>query len=194
MDRDKITEQVLEKLGQVKGVGATKLLSSEDRETIRKMEEKADQMTLMGLGRGDNQGVKKVLDMDVLVSFLTDMDYEWPCGPNVILKHKDKKVGEDTEDAERLKEVEKSSDSLVIGNIIIYDKEILMEANSSKEPLVVVLPPKECEPVGCIEGVSDAILASPSTPTDEYIKEKMCETNECGSGTFLLGFDFENKS
>lgn len=192
MDRDKIIEQVLEKLGQVKGVGATTLLSSEDREIIRKMEEKADQMTLMGLGRGDNQGVKKVLDMDVLVSFFTDMDYEWPCGPNVILKHKDKKVGEDTEDAERLKEVEKSSDSLVIGNIIIYDKGVLMEANSSKEPLVVVLPPKECESVGCIEGVGDAILASPSSPTDEYIKERMYEKNEFGSGTFLLGFDFEN--
>jgi hypothetical protein len=193
LNRDKITEKVLEKLGQVKGVGATTLLSSEERETIRKMEEKADQMTLMGLGRGDNQGAKKVLDMDVLVSFLTDMDYEWPCSPNVILKHKDKKVGEDTENTERIKEVEKSADSLVIGNIIIYDKGVLMEANSSKEPLVVILPPKQCESVSCIEGISDAILASPSPPTDEYLKERMCEKNERGSGTFLLGFDFENK-
>ncbi len=191
MNKEEIIEKVQKELKGIKGVGRTIVLDEEDRKNIALLEEKADQMTLMGLGRGDNKGVKTVLQKDVIIPFETTMEYKWPCGPNVILMHDDKVVGEDIEDPEKLKGLEKCEESLVIGNIVIYDKCILTSLNSKSEPLVVVLPPKPCSEVECVPQVCNATLASPSPPTDEYLKEKMGLKNVHGSGSFLLGFDIE---
>lgn len=189
MENEDIINKVIEELSRVKGVGQCKVLTNEDRRIIGEMEAKADEMTLMGIGRGDNKGVKEVLKSDFLLVFTTDMDYEWPPAPNVILMQKGEVVGEDTDDEEKLKEIEKSNEAIVMGNIIIYDKCALSSIGGKCEPLVVVLPPKKCTEIECLPQISSAHLASPSPPTDEYLKERICQSNECGTGTFLLGFD-----
>ncbi|WP_135605934.1 hypothetical protein [Methanococcoides sp. NM1] len=191
MEKDEIIKTVRDGLECMVGVGKTLVLNEEDRKTIAQLEEKADQMTLMGLGRGDNKGVKTVLQRDVIIPFQTTMEYKWPCGPNVILMHDDKVVGEDIDDADKIKSLEQSSDSLVIGNIVIYDKSVLTSLNSKSEPLVVVLPSKPCNEIEELPHVCNATLASPSPPTDEYLKELMGLESEHGTGSFLLGFDIE---
>ncbi|WP_445474823.1 hypothetical protein ACT9XH_10720 [Methanococcoides methylutens] len=191
MEKDEIIKTVREGLECMVGVGRTLVLNEEDRKTIAQLEEKADQMTLMGLGRGDNKGVKTVLQRDVIIPFQTTMEYKWPCGPNVVLMHDDKVVGEDIDDADKIKSLEQSSDSLVIGNIVIYDKSVLTSLNCKSEPLVVVLPPKPCGEIDELPHVCNATLASPSPPTDEYLKERMGLESEHGTGSFLLGFDIE---
>ncbi|AKB85915.1 hypothetical protein [Methanococcoides methylutens] len=191
MDKDEIIKTVREGLEQMVGVGRTLVLNEEDRKIIAQLEEKADQMTLMGLGRGDNKGVKTVLQCDVIIPFQTTMEYEWPCGPNVLLMHDGEVVGEDIDDADKLKSMEQNSECLVIGNIVIYDKSVLTSLNCKSEPLVVVMPPKPCDDVECLPHVCNATLASPSPPTDEYLKERMGLESEHGTGSFLLGFDFE---
>jgi hypothetical protein len=40
-------------------------------------------------------------------------------------------------------------------------------------------------------GVHNAYIASPSTPSDEYMKRIIECEQVMGSGTFLLGFDLE---
>ncbi|MBP2030892.1 hypothetical protein J2755_001840 [Methanohalophilus levihalophilus] len=192
MEKENIINQVIEELSKIKGIGHCEVLSDEDRRTISEMEAKADEMTLMGLGRGDNKGVKEVLKSDVLLVFTTDMDYEWPPAPNVILMQDGEVVGEDTDDEDKLKEYAESNDALVMGNIVIYNKCALSSMGGKCEPLVVVLPPKKCTEVECLPEISSAHLASPSPPTDEFLKERICQSNECGSGTFLLGFDIIN--
>ncbi|WP_135609568.1 hypothetical protein [Methanococcoides sp. AM1] len=193
MEKDEIIKTVREGLECMVGVGKTLVLNDEDCKTIAQLEEKADQMTLMGLGRGDNKGIKAVLQRDVIIPFQTTMEYKWPCGPNVILMHDDKVVGEDIDDADKIKSLEQSSDSLVIGNIVIYDKSVLTSLNSKSEPLVVVLPPKPCVEIEELPHICNVTLASPSPPTDEYLKERMGLESEHGTGSFLLGFDFECK-
>ena len=189
MDKAGVISEVIDELSKVKGVGHCEVLSDEDRNTIREMEAKADEMTLMGLGRGDNKGVKQVLNSDVLIVFTTDRDYQWPPAPNVILMQNGEVIGEDTDDEEKLKELADSNDVIVMGNIVIYNKSALSTMGGKCEPMVVVLPPKKCNEVECMSSVSSAHLASPSPPTDEYLKERICQSNEHGSGTFLLGFD-----
>jgi hypothetical protein len=193
VEREEVIKNVEREIKAVKGVGYTYILDDEDRKNISELEEKADQMTLMGLGIGDNKGVKEVLKCDIVMPFTTDMEYEWPPDPNVILMHKGEMVGEDVSDPEKLKEWEGKEDTLVIGNIVIYGKSVLTSVMGGSEPLVVVLPPKECPPVAKVSGVKEAILASPSPPTDEYLKEKMDLASKCGAGTgsFLLGINFE---
>ncbi|MCD4821091.1 MAG: hypothetical protein K8R11_03255 [Methanococcoides sp.] len=191
MEKDDIIKMVREGLECITGVGKTLVLDDEDRKVIAKLEEKADQMTLMGLGRGDNKGVKAVLQSDVIIPFQTTMEYKWPCGPNVLLMHEDNVVGEDINDPEKLQSFENDAESLVIGNIVVYDKGFLTALNSKSDPLVVVMPPKPCDEVECLSHVCNAILASPSPPTDEYLKEKMGLQSVHGTGSFLLGFNFE---
>lgn len=192
MQREEVIKNVESEIKSVKGVGETFIINEDDRKAISELEKKADQMTLMGLGIGDNQGVKKVLTCDIVMPFTTDMNYEWPPDPNVVLMHNGEMVGEDMSDACKLKEWEEKDDALVIGNIVIYGKSILTNVMGGGEPLVVVLPPKDCPPVEKVAGVKEAILASPSPPTDEYLKERMNLKMEAGTGTFLLGINFED--
>ena len=190
MQREEVIKNVESAIKAVKGVGETFIINEDDKKTIAELEKKADQMTLMGLGIGDNQGVKNVLKCDIVMTFTTDMNYEWPPDPNVVLMHNGEMVGEDMSDPEKLKEWENKDDALVIGNIVIYGKSILSTVMGGGEPLVVVLPPKECPPVAKVAGIKEAILASPSPPTDEYLRERMNLKLEAGAGTFLLGINF----
>ncbi|MDI3539613.1 MAG: hypothetical protein PWR29_147 [Methanolobus sp.] len=191
MQRDEIIEQVSCCIKNMKGVGDILILTDQDREIIRELEKKADQMTLMGLGIGDNKGVKQVLENDVIFAFTTNMDFKWPAGPNVILMHHGCVVGEDVDDQQKLEEFKCCKTNLVIGNIVIYDTGVLKRVDSKKDPLVVVMPPKPCPELDGIPMVCNATLASPSPPSDEYMKERMGLQNIHGTGTFMLGFDFE---
>lgn len=191
MEHDGIIENVKNCIISMKGVGTTLLLNEEDRGTIRELEKKADEMTLMGLGRGDNKGVKAVLNTDVIFAFTTNMDFKWPEGPNVILMHDECIVGQDLDDETKLEEMKNCKDKLVIGNIVIHDTSILKKMDGKNDPLIVVLPPKPCEEVECVDKVCNVVLASPSPPTDEYLKERIGLENIHGTGTFLLGFDFD---
>jgi len=191
MQREEIIENVEHQIKSVKGVHETYILNEDDRLMINELETKANQMTLMGLGIGDNKGVKCVMGCEIVMPFTTDMDYQWPPDPNVILMHNGEVVGEDVSDPDKLKEWEQNDDSLVIGNIVIYGKSALSTLTGKSNPLVVVMPPKECPAVENVPGVREAILASPSPPTDEYLKKRMNLECEHGIGTFLLGINFE---
>jgi hypothetical protein len=188
---DEIIDNVKKSIMDMKGVGTTLLLNEEDRETVRELEKKADEMTLMGLGKGDNKGVKEVLKKDVIFAFITNMDFCWPEGPNVILMHNDCVVGQDLDDEAKLEELKSCKDKLVIGNIVIYDTSVLKKMDVKNNPLIVVMPPKPCKEVENVDKVCNVVMASPSPPSDEYLKEKMGLENVHGTGTFLLGFDFD---
>ncbi|MDY0388989.1 MAG: hypothetical protein RBT65_18100 [Methanolobus sp.] len=114
MEHDEIIENVKKSVISMKGVGTTLLLNEEDRGVIRELEKKADEMTLMGLGRGDNKGVKTVLNTDVIFAFTTNMDFKWPEGPNVILMHNECIVGEDTDDEAKLEEMQNAMINLLL--------------------------------------------------------------------------------
>jgi hypothetical protein len=105
--------------------------------------------------------------------------------------HHDRLVGEDLDDQCKLNELTNCKDNLIIGNIVIYDKDLLRSIDSKNDPLLVVLPPKPCPEVEELSHICNVVLASPSPPTDEYLKQKMGLEQVHGTGTFILGFDFE---
>lgn len=191
MQHEEIIDAVKKRLKEMKGVGETIVLDEIDKSQISELEKKADEMTLMGLGRGDNKGIKEVLKRSVVIALTTDMDFVWPSGPNVILMHHDCVVGEDIDDQCKLDELKNCDDNLIIGNIVIYDKNILKSLDPKKDPLTVVLPPKPCKEVEELPHICNAVLSSPSPPTDEYIKNKIGLPNTHNTGTFILGFDYE---
>lgn len=173
----------------MKGVEDTYVLTEEDREKILALEKEAEGAVLMGLGVGDNQGIKEVFKRQVIIAFTTNMEYVWPEGPNVILMQYGEKVGEDVYDPEKLEECKKCKDMMVMGNFVLYRNAVPKPKEATKEPLTVVLPPQKCPEVECACGATNVVLGSPSTPSDEYIRNRMGLKPEKGQGTFIIGFD-----
>jgi hypothetical protein len=184
-----VIQDVICRIKAIKGVEDTYILNEEDKEKIFELEKKAEGAVLMGLGVGDNQGIKEVLKCQVIIAFTTNMNYVWPEGPNVVLMQYGEKVGEDVYDPEKLEECKKCNDMIVMGNFVIYKNAVPKPKDAKKEPITVVLPPQKCQDVECVEGIINAVLASPSTPSDEYIRSVMDLKPALGLGTFIIGFD-----
>jgi hypothetical protein len=184
-----VIQDVVCRIKAIKGVEDTYILSEEDKDKIFELEKKAEGAVLMGLGVGDNQGIKEVFKRQVIIAFTTNMNYVWPEGPNVVLIQYGEKIGEDVYDPEKLEECKKCNDMLVMGNFVIYRNAVPKPKDTKKEPITVVLPPQKCQDVECVEGVINAVIASPSTPSDEYIRSVMDLKPALGLGTFIIGFD-----
>lgn len=189
MECKTVIQDVICRIKAMKGVEDTYILSEEDKKKIFELEKKAEGAVLMGLGVGDNRGIKEVFKRQVIIAFTTNMNYVWPEGPNVVLMQYGEKVGEDVYDPEKLEECKKCNDMLVMGNLVIYKSCVPKPKDAKKEPITVVLPPKKCQDVECVEGVNNAVIASPSTPSDEYIRSVMGLKPAAGLGTFIIGFD-----
>jgi len=185
-----IIQDVLCRIKAIKGVEDTYVLNEKDKEKIFELEKKAEGAVLMGMGVGDNQGIKEVLKREIIIAFTTNMDYVWPEGPNVILMQYGEKVGEDIYDPEKIEECKKCKDMMVMGNFVIYRSAVPKPKEAGKEPLTVVLPPQKCEDLECVSSINNIVLASPSTPSDEYIRSVMGLKPAIGLGTFIIGFDF----
>ena len=189
MECKNVIQDVICRIKAIKGVEDTYILSEEDKDKIIELEKKAEGAVLMGLGIGDNQGIKEVFKRQVIIVFTTNMNYVWPEGPNVLLMQYGEKVGEDVYDPEKLEECKKCKDMLVMGNFVIYRSAVPKPKDAKKEPITVVLPPQKYQDVECVEGAINAVLASPSTPSDEYIRSVMSLKPAAGLGTFIIGFD-----
>lgn len=189
MECKDVIQDVICKIKAIKGVEETYILDEKDKEKVIELEKKAEGAVLMGLGVGDNQGTKEVFKRQIIIAVTTNMDYVWPEGPNVVLMQYGEKVGEDIYDPEKLEECKKCKDMVVMGNFVIYRSAVTKPKDAKKEPITVVLPPQKCQEVEYVTGVINAILASPSTPSDEYIRSVMGLKPELGHGTFLIGLD-----
>lgn len=120
----------------MKGVEDTYILSEEDKEKIFELEKKAEGAVLMGMGVGDNRGIKEVLKRQLIIAFTTNMDYVWPEGPNVILMQYGEKVGEDIYDPEKLEECKMCKDMMVMGNFVIYRSAVPKPKDAKKRSLL----------------------------------------------------------
>ncbi|MDV0447080.1 hypothetical protein MsAg5_09540 [Methanosarcinaceae archaeon Ag5] len=176
-------EEVKAHLAQVKGVDQIFLLSDDDKAEIDKLEEAANGNVLMGMGEGDNQGVKEVFKKECIICFTTTREYVWPEPPNVIMMQGGEMVGFDCS-AEDVCKYEGHADYLVMGTFIIDKTKI---PSASGKP-VVILPPKPYV-MGDACQIKEAVLGSPSTPSDEYIRKVYNFDKSPDKGTFFLGFD-----
>ncbi len=189
MECKDIIQDVICRIKAIKGVEETYILTEKDKEKIFELEKKAEGAVLMGLGVGDNQGIKEVFKRQIIIAFTTNTNYVWPEGPNVILMQFGEKIGEDVYDPQKLEECKKCKDMMVMGNFVIYKNTVPKPKDAKKEPITVVLPPQKCQELECANGVINAVLASPSTPSDEYIRSVTGLKPGAGLGTFLIGFD-----
>jgi len=171
-----VIEDVVSRIKSIRGVRQVLILTEEDKRRVLELEREAEQRVMMGLGLGDNRGVKVALRCDVVVAFITDAEYEWPPGPNLVLTWKGKVIGED----------------VVMGNFVVYKDRVPMPSLIAEEPPLAVFPPKPCPEIENVPRIYNAVQGSPSPPADTYLKKRMnTDLRDPRLGTALVGFNLE---
>lgn len=184
-------DKVRIKLNSTKGIEQIVLLNAVDRMKIIELEKEDEKVRSVLFGKKNNLGVKQVLDCDVMMAFLTNREFEWPAN-NIKLMHGDKVIGGDVTDSVKLQEYQEHSGYCVFGNIVVeLDK--LVKKGSSSDSICMVVNPKPFPYIDHIPWISDALMASPSRFTDEYIRSRsqLNGKKHC-VGSFLLGFNIKN--
>ena len=180
-----LVESVKNFLLQVKGVETVFILTEKEKEDIAALEKEAEGKVLMGMGEGDNQGVKEVFKREHIFCITTNKEYVWPEPPNVLMVQGGVVVGFDCSGEDAAK-YEKDPNYLVMGTFVVSKTKV---PNSAGKP-IVVLPPKPCD-LGGVEHACDGILGSPSTPSDEYIRKMHDFIVSPEKGTFFVGFNIK---
>lgn len=193
MHSEEIVKEVLSRISMIKGVQQTLVLTAEDRRKILELEEEAEKELISGLGYRDNQGVKEALKRDVVVAFITGGDYVWPSGPNLILKWKDKVIGEEITEAQ-IEEYRSKKNAILIGKFVLYKDRMPDPSEMAKEPTTAVFPPKSLSNLKDVKGIRDTVQGSPYLLSDTYLKRRMnAELDDVGLGTAMMGFNFERR-
>ncbi|MBO4302832.1 hypothetical protein J5839_05810 [Methanosarcinaceae archaeon] len=184
MADNSLMEKVRAFLLTVPGIEECFVIDEEMKEEIDRLEEQANGQVLMGMGEGDNQGMKAVAERQHMIGFTTNRSYVWPEPPNVIMMQGDMVIGFDCS-KEQAAEYEKTGKYAVIGTFVMP---LDAKPKTGGKPKVI-LPAKPYPLVEENCGVRNAVIGSPSTPSDDYIHEKLPIAKKEGNGTVFLGFD-----
>jgi len=185
-----IVEKIMDELRSVKGIEKAMHLDEMDLQKTMELEENDRINDPRFFGEKNNVGVKKAFRSDIIMSFVTNKEFEWP-RDIIQIVYLGQIVGRDISDSVELEEYKKRRDCCVMGNIVVhYDK--FLNINSASETPTMVINAKPFPVIENIPQVCDAIITSPSRSTDGYIKSKMDVENKSHVGTFLVGIQLED--
>ncbi|WP_406656343.1 hypothetical protein V7O62_10840 [Methanolobus sp. ZRKC2] len=185
-----VAEKAIDILHITKGVENAFFLDECEVQQIIKLEKQDEETNSLYFGKKHNIGVKQALRADVLIAFVTNKEYDWP-RDNLKIMYQGETIGKDVSDASEIKRYKSSDDHCVFGNIVInYEK--VRDFKDMSEPPLLVISGKPCKEIEDMAFVSEALIASPSRLTDDYIRSKFPLSNELHVGSFLLGLYLEN--
>ncbi|KXS44753.1 hypothetical protein HWN40_11735 [Methanolobus zinderi] len=182
-------ENAIGLLHATRGVEKAFLLDEHDIIQIRQLEVQDGLTGSSYFGKKRNIGVKQALRADILLAFITNKDYEWP-RDNLKIMHGGEIIGRDISDPDEMDMYQNSSEHCVFGNIVVNCQKIRELRKKPKAP-VLVISGKPWKGIESMDFVSEAVIASPSRLTDEYLKSKILSKSKLHIGTFLLGLDLE---
>jgi hypothetical protein len=192
MDPEQIDNIMTVAFSKVKGLMETRPFSNDDRRKMLGIEQEAEKNAFMGLGNVVNAGVREVLACGLIYVALTNMDFEWGCGPSLVMKKGQELVGEEVRDKQRLAELSDRKDVWFMHqNFVVYKDKVSFPQDLMKKICHFEIPGLPAE--WCL--VEDenfecrsVIYANPSTLGDIYLKKQYFnEIDEKGLGTILIG-------
>ena len=192
MDPEQIDKILTVAFSKVEGLINTSPFSNDDRPKMLDIEQEAEKNAFMGLGNVVNAGVREVLACGLIYAALTNMDFEWGCGPSLVMKKGEELVGEEVRDKQRLAELSNRKDVWFMHqNFVVYKDKVSFPQDLMKKICHFEIPGLPAE--WCL--VEDEnfecrsiIYANPSTLGDIYLKKQYFnEIDEKGLGTILIG-------
>jgi len=189
MIRHALTIDEVEKVLQsIKGIVDVERLNNQGRAEILDLEQKAEQVLMMGLAKTVNRGLRNAIDRDVTYAAIHDPDLRHPPGSTVIWVREDEIIGEEVWDKAIIEELKKREDVLFIGEgFILYTDKI---RRMQKTEMTVVFPGLPVPELQDIDKIGDIVSATLSAPADLHIKRKLgWSTTDPKIGTILIGFN-----
>ncbi|MGQ9718316.1 MAG: hypothetical protein ACUVWK_00440 [Nitrososphaerales archaeon] len=189
MNIDKTLEKVERVLRGIKGTLDVKRLSSEHRDKIldleRTFEEASNESRCYY-----NEGIREVLEKREVMVLIHSLEFRHPPTPFVKWRLGGVEVGEEVWDAKSIEELKENKNVLFIGKTFIIRRDRLK--NSPLKNFEVLFPPLPFPELEGLDGIRDAVSASPSCLTDIYIKHVMELDDKLG--IIFIGFDLSDSS
>jgi len=186
--REQGDELILAALLRVKGIVEVAPLAAGDRQQVRAIEQEVEAKSLLGLGKVVNVGVQGVLECDWVYVALTDLDFDWTCRPNLLMKKGDEVVGEEVTDKETIDRLAGNENAWFLHkNFVVYKDRVSFPQDVMKKICYFEIP---CHPAQWPVGIQcrSVVYASPSTPGDVFLKQQYFQGRDTkGSGTVLIG-------
>jgi hypothetical protein len=192
LEREKADELILNALRLVKGITTATPLLDGDRQKVLELEDQAEAKSLMGLGRVINAGIREVAECDWVYVALTNMDFEWGCRSNLIMKKDDEIVGEEVTDQETIARLACDKNVWFMHkNFVVYKDKVSFPQDVMKKICYFEIPVHPADWC-CLEesGLQcmSIIYGSPTTPCDIFLKNQYFHGADVrGSGTVLIG-------
>ena len=191
-ERKQADEAVLAALSRVKGIVKAVPVADEDRQGVLSIEREAESKSLMGLGKVINAGIQAVVACDWVYVALTNMDFDWSCRPNLLMKKDDQIVGEEVTDKETIARLATDKNVWFMHkNFVVYRDKVSFPQDVMKKICYFEIP---CHPADwCILengelNCHSIIYGSPSTLCDVFLKDHYFQGADVqGSGTVLIG-------
>jgi|Deesub1362A_J573_1020465.scaffolds.fasta_scaffold02149_3 hypothetical protein len=183
-------EEFVKLLINMRGIISVALLTGEEREQVERLEKEAEKRMLMGMGRGQNIGMREVMKKRYVFVCATTLEFKWPRKDLLRILYAGEVVGRDIYDKKELEELRAKGD-IVMGNIVLFRNKVRhlkakRENRELNEGFTVQILPLELPELSRY----GAVAASPSTPTDLYLKKLLNIPTDDGSlGTILVGVD-----
>jgi hypothetical protein len=188
VNAEKQEEVIRTALSRIKGFLEVVPLADEDRQELRDIEQEVEAKSLLGLGKVINKGVQGVLECDLILVALVNMDFDWSCHPNLVMKKGDEIVGEEVTHQPTIDSLTGREDVWFLHkNFVIYKDRVCFPQDVMKKICYFEIP---CHPAEWPVGVpcQSVVYCSPSTPADIFLKNKYFqERDEKGTGTVLIG-------
>lgn len=173
---------------RVKGFVEAVSLEDEDRQELRAIEQEVETRSLLGLGKVINMGVQGVLKCDLVFVALVNMDFDWSCRPNLVMKKGEEVVGEEVTDQPTIDRLAARENVWFLHkNFVIYKDRVSFPQDVMKKICYFEIP---CHPAEWPVGIHchSVVYGSPSTPADIFLKKKYFQgKDERGTGTVLIG-------
>ena len=182
---------VLETLNNVKGVKKFKVLSTEEKKRILKLEEEVEDKIAYGMCKTINLGIREAINRDYTVALVIDTSiYEYPHHPSMVMVYDDKIVGEEIKDLKKIDELKK-----IRTNFFLWDKFViytlrLPKGKEARQRLRLIYNPRGVSQFDIIGCVKEGIFGTPSSEGDILVKNLLDYISKDSIlGTCLIGFD-----
>ena len=187
-----IDEILIEAIVQVRGIVRIAPLDRAGRDELARIEREAEEHSLMGLGKVVNTGVREVLKCERVYAALTDMEFDWGCKANLLMKKDGEVVGEEVTGKEKIERLAEDKDVWFMHrNFVVYKSRVDFPKDVMRKICYFEIPSHEAEWDEIREHRArcrDLIYGSPSTPGDVYLKNRCFDgSDEKGTGTIIIG-------
>lgn len=192
-----IESLVISSLRSVPGILEVQKLLEQDREPLLEIEKKAEEQSLMSLGKVVNVGVRTALTYNTIFVALNTMDFDWGNQSTLLMKKGGEVVGEEVRDKERLDQLSNQENVWFMHkNFVVYKDKISFPQDIMQKICyfeIPCLPAQWKEIQTCQQQIREIVVAAPATPGDIYLKENYFQNrDEQGLGTCLVAISLEN--